>query len=177
MLVRPRDEIERVHESNVRTRLQLSLADKAILKAMLNATGRITTTKLQEITSLPVTTVLRKRKRIENRFISTAYDINLKAVGLMRVHLLITIGGNSTISKTANNVIDMPFVSKVSKVFGGTKHVLLVEAITNTLDIAGIVNIVDSIRRVDDITDVLWFTDVEEVGKNPDAISRHISLE
>jgi hypothetical protein len=74
-------------------------------------------------------------------------------------------------------VINMPFVSKVSRVFGGTKHVLLVEAITRASDIAGIAHILDAIRRIEDITDVLWFTDVEEVAKNPDTVARHIELE
>jgi hypothetical protein len=101
----------------------------------------------------------------------------LKEVGLTRVHLLITIGGSSSIAKTAKYVINMPFVSKVSRVFGGTKHVLLVEAITSTMDIAGIVSILDAIRRVEDVADVLRFTDVEEVAKNPDAVSRHFGLE
>jgi len=177
VLVRPREEIENVREWNDKTRLQLSPTDKIILKAMLNAPGKITTSRLQEITSLPVTTLLRRRKRIEARFITTAYDVNLKEVGLMRVHLLITIGGSSSIAKTASYVINMPFVSKVSRVFGGSKHVLLVEAVTSTLDIAGIVSILDAIRRVENVADVLWFTDVEELAKNPDAVSRHFGLE
>lgn len=176
MLVRPRDEIEHVHESNDKSRLQLSSADRIILKAMLISPGRINSTELQALTSLPVTTLQRRRKRIEARFITSAYDVNLKAVGLMRVHLLITIGGSSTIAKTVGYVINMPFVSKVSRVFGSTKHVLLVEAITSTIDIAGIVGILDAIRRVEDVTDVLWFTHVEEVARNPDAISRHFGL-
>ena len=178
VLVDPRNEIDHVPESNDhKRRLQLSSADKIILKAVLNSPGRINSTELQALTSLPVTTLQRRRKRIEERFITSIYDINLKAVGLMRVHLLITIGGSSTIAKTVGYVINMPFVSKVSRVFGSTKHVLLVEAITSTMDIAGIVTILDSIRRVQDVTDVLWFTHVEEVAKNPDAISRHLSLE
>lgn len=65
----------------------------------------------------------------------------------------------------------------MSRVFGGTKHVLLVEAVTRAADIAGIASILDAIRRVEDITDVLWFTDVEEVAKNPNTISQHIGLE
>jgi hypothetical protein len=177
VLVRPRDEIEHLPESNDKRRLQLSSADKIILRAMLNSPGKINASELQALTSLPVTTLQRRRKRIEARFITSAYDVNLKAVGLMRVHLLITISGSSSIAKTAGYVINMPFVSKVSRVFGGTKHVLLVEAITSTIDIAGIVSILDAIRRVEDVTDVLWFTNVEEVAKNPDAISRHFGLE
>jgi len=177
VLVRPRNEIEDVPESNDKRRLQLSPADKIILRAMLNSPGRVNASELQALTSLPVTTLQRRRKRIEARFITSAYDVNLKALGLMRVHLLITIGGSSSIAKTAGYVINMPFVSKVSKVFGGTKHVLLVEAITRTINIAGIVSILDAIRRVEDVTDVLWFTNVEEVAKNPDAVSRHFGLE
>lgn len=94
----------------------------------------------------------------------------------MKVHLLVSIGGSGNLATIAGYVINMPFVSKVSRVFGGTKHVLLVDIIARSTDIAGIASILDAIRRVEDITDVLWFTDVEEVAKNPDTVARHIGL-
>ena len=177
MLVRPQDEIKYAHELNDKRRLQLSAADRIIIKAVLNSPSRISAIELQALTNLPQATLQRRRKRIEAHYITTTRDVNLKSVGLMKVHLLISIGGSSNIAKTASYVINMPFVSKVSRVFGGTKHVLLVEAITRTTDIAGIASILDAIRRVEDITDVLWFTDVEEVAKNPNTVSRHIGLE
>lgn len=177
VLVRPENEIKYVSELSAKRRLQLSAADRIIIKAVLNSPRRISAIELQDITNLPPSTLQRRRKRIEARYITTTRDVNLKAVGLLKVHMLITIGGSSNIAKTADYVINMPFVSKVSRVFGGTKHVLLVEAITRASDIAGIAHILDAIRRIEDITDVLWFTDVEEVAKNPDTVARHIELE
>jgi len=177
VLVRPQDEIKYVHELNDKRRLELSSADRIIIKAVLNSPSRISAIDLQALTSLPTATLQRRRKRIEARYITTTRDVNLKAVGLLKVHMLITIGGSSNIANIADYVINMPFVSKVSRVFGGTKHVLLVEAITRAADIAGIAHILDAIRRVEDITDVLWFTDVEEVAKNPDTVARHIGLD
>ena len=176
MLVRPQDEIEYTHELNDKKRLQLSSTDRIIIKAVLNSPSRISTSDLQALTSLPPATLQRRRKRIEARYITTTHDVNLKAVDLMKVHLLVSIGGSGNLATIAGYVINMPFVSKVSRVFGGTKHVLLVEAIARSTDIAGIASILDAIRRVEDITDVLWFTDVEEVAKNPDTVARHIGL-
>jgi DNA-binding Lrp family transcriptional regulator len=177
VLVKQSNQIDHLHESNDKTRVQFSSADKIILKALLNSPGRVNVTQLHAMTNLPMATLQRRRRRIESRFITIGYDVNLKAVGLMRVRLLITLGGSSTIAKTVGYLINMPFVSKVSKVFGGTKHVLLAEAITSTMDIGGIASIIDAVRRVEDVTDVSWFTDVEEVAKNPDAILRHFEVE
>jgi hypothetical protein len=177
MLVRPQNDIKYPHRPSDKRRLQLSTADKIIIKAVLNSPSKINAMELQALTSLPTATLQRRRKRIEAQYITTTRDVNLKAVGLMRVHLLIAVGGTSNIANIAGYVINMPFVSKVSRVFGGTKHVLLVEAITRTADIAGIANILEAIRRVEDILDVLWFTDVEDVAKNPDALAQHIGLE
>ena len=177
MLVRPQDQIKYVHEPSDQRKLQLSSVDRIIIKAVLNSPSRINAMELQALTSLPTSTLQRRRKRIEARYITTTRDVNLKAVGLTRVHLLITVGGSSNIANIEDYVINMPFVSKVSRVFGGSKHVLLVEAITRAADISGIARILDAIRIVEDITDVLWFTDLEEVAKNPDTVARHIGLE
>ncbi len=177
MLVRPQNEIKYANEMSDKRRLQLSSADRIIIKAVLNSPRRISAIELQGITNLPPATLQRRRKRIEARYITTTRDVNMKAVGLLKVHMLITVGGSSNIAKIADYVINMPFVSKVSRVFGGSKHVLLVEAISKAADITGIASILDAIRRVEDITDVLWFTDVEEVARNPDTVARHIGLE
>ena len=177
MLVRPQNDIKYAHELSDNRRLQLSTADKIIIKAVLNSPSKINAMELQALTSLPAATLHRRRKRLEAQYITTTRDVNLKAVGLMTVHLLIAVGGSSNIANIAEYVINMPFVSKVSRVFGGTKHVLLVEAITRTADITGIANMLEAIRRVEDILDVLWFTDVEVVAKNPDTLARYIGLE
>jgi hypothetical protein len=176
LLVRPQNEIKYGSEPSDKRRLQLSSADKIIINAVLNSPSKINAIQLQALTNLPTATLQRRRKRIEAEYITTTRDVNLKALDLMRVHLLIAVGGSSNIANTADYLINMPFVSKVSRVFGGSKHVLLVEAITRAADIAGVASILDTIRRVEDISDVLWFTDVEDVAKNPETLARHIGL-
>ncbi len=176
LLVRPQNEIKYGPVLTDKRRLQLSAADRIIINAVLNSTSKINATELQALTSLPTATLQRRRKRIEAEYITTTRDVNLKAVGLMRVHLLVAVGGGSNIANTVDYLINMPFVSKVSRVFGGSKHVLLVEAITRAADIAGVASILDTIRRVEDISDVLWYTDVEVVAKNPETLARHIGL-
>jgi DNA-binding Lrp family transcriptional regulator len=156
-----------------RDRLKISdfsKVDKEIAHALLNSSGRITTMQLHMTTGLPVGTLAKRRKKLEEKYINVHYDLNLNVVGYVRMDLIVAAGGNGNIGVVAERLLDLPFVSSVSRIFGTSKHNLLVEVVTEAGDFARIANIIDMIRRIENIQEVQWFIDVEEMGKNGDAI-------
>lgn len=156
-----------------RDRLKISdfsKVDKEIAHALLNSSGRITTSQLHMTTGLPIGTLAKRRKKLEEKYINVHYELNLKVVGHLRMNLIVVAGGNGNIGVISERLLDLPFVSSVSRIFGTSKHNLLVEVVTKAGDFAKIANIVDMIRRIDNIQEVQWFIDVEKVGKNTDAI-------
>lgn len=172
-------EIERPGREH-RDRLKVSdfsKVDKEIAHALLNSSGRITTMQLHMTTGLPVGTLAKRRKKLEEKYINVHYDLNLNVLGHLRMNLIVAAGGNENIGVIAEHLLDMPFVSNVSRIFGTSKHNLLVEVVTKAGDFAKIANIVDMIRRIENIQEVQWFIDVERVGKNADAIMNIIDAQ
>ena len=164
-MVRPR--LDRPHKL---TRTGLSKVDKAIAHALLNSAGRVTAMQLHMTTGLPIATLQRRRKRLESQFMKVGYDLKLSAIGHLRMDLIVAAGGNGNMGVLAEHLLNLPFVSRVSRIFGTSKHNLLVEVLVEAGDFGKIAKIVDTIRSIESIQEVQWFIDVEEMGQNSDAM-------
>lgn len=168
-MVRPR--LDRSHSLR---RSGFSEVDKAIAHALLNSSGRITAMQLHMTTGLPIATLHRRRRRLESQFIKVGYDLKLQAIGHLRMDLIVASGGDGNMGILAEHLLDLPFVSRVSRIFGTIKHNLLVEVLIEAGDFGRIAKIVDTIRSIENIQEVQWFIDVEEMGQNAEAITRII---
>lgn len=164
-MVRPK--LDRRHRLR---RSGFSKVDKVIAHALLNSSGRVTAMQLHMATGLPIATLQRRRKRLESQFMKVGYDLKLNAIGHLRMDLIVASGGNGNMGMLAERLLNLPFVSRVSRIFGTSKHNLLVEVLVEAGDFGKIAKIVDTIRSIENIHEVQWFIDVEEMGENEEAI-------
>lgn len=148
-----------------------SKVDKEIAHALLNSSGRVTAMQLHLATGLPIATLQRRRKKLENQFMRIGYELKLQAIGHLRMDMIVASGGNGNIGILAKHLLNLPFVSRVSRIFGTSKHNLLVEVLIEAGDFGRIAKIVDTIRSMENIQEVQWFVDVEEMGQNAEAMT------
>jgi DNA-binding Lrp family transcriptional regulator len=156
---------------------RFSKVDRKIIQTLLVSSGRVTSAELQKMTGLPQTTMQRRRKKLEAQFIKLSYDLDLNMMGLQKVNLIVAVHGNVNPNTAADYLLGLPFVSRVSRIFGGTNHDLLVEAVVEQNGISSISDMIDMIRRTENVRDVQWFMNIQEIGKNADAMMRIIDPE
>jgi hypothetical protein len=128
-------------------------------------------------TGLPIATLQRRRKRLESQFMKVGYELKLSALGHQKMELTVATGGNGNVGVIAENLLGLPFVRRVSRIFGTTKHNLLVEVVVEAGDFSKISRMVETIRCIEDIQEVQWFVDVEEMGENMEAITSIINAQ
>lgn len=149
---------------------RLSEVDKIIIQKLITSKKRSSAIQLSRETDVPVTTMMRRMRKIEQRYLTVSYDLNLEAFGLAKLHLLVKIAPGAQAATVADNILCAPFVNKVTRVFGATKDNLLVEAIVRSGDFADSSRLIEIIKNIHQIEDVTWFTDIEQLGRNHEAI-------
>lgn len=165
-------EHEIVNTKDVRRSQQprLSEVDKIIIQKLITSKKRSSAIQLSRETDVPVTTMMRRMRKLEQRYLTVSYDLNLEAFGLAKLYLLVRIAPGAQACAVADNILCTPFVNKVSRVFGATKDNLLVEAIVRSGDFVDSSRLIEIIKNIHQIEDVTWFTDIEQIGKNHEAL-------
>jgi predicted ArsR family transcriptional regulator len=74
----------------------ISRVDKEILKILLQPDGNVPTHALAEKLGVPLSTVRRRRKHLESRYLDVSYSLRLQNLGFRRIDFfLYTEGGNA----------------------------------------------------------------------------------
>jgi DNA-binding Lrp family transcriptional regulator len=164
-------EREIVNTKDVRSQQpRLSEVDKIIIQKLITSKKRSSAIQLSRETDVPVTTMMRRMRKLEQRYLTVSYDLNLEAFGLAKLYLLVRIAPGAQACAVADNILCTPFVNKVSRVFGATKDNLLVEAIVRSGDFVDSSRLIEIIKNIHQIEDVTWFTDIEQIGRNHEAL-------
>lgn len=164
-------EHEIVNTKDVRSQQpRLSEVDKIIIQKLITSKKRSSAIQLSRETDVPVTTMMRRMRKLEQRYLTVSYDLNLEAFGLAKLYLLVRIAPGAQACAVADNILCTPFVNKVSRVFGATKDNLLVEAIVRSGDFVDSSRLIEIIKNIHQIEDVTWFTDIEQIGRNNEAL-------
>src|SRR5215510_5388117 len=79
----------------------LSEVDKKMLQTLLASSGRISSLALSRKLEIPLTTIQRRRKRLESEFLEVDYSLRLDKLGWRNADLLISTsrGAASSIGK------------------------------------------------------------------------------
>lgn len=149
---------------------RLSEVDKIIIQKLITSKKRSSAIQLSRETDVPVTTMMRRMRKLEQRYLTVSYDLNLEAFGLAKLYILVRIAPGAQARAVADNILCTPFVNKVSRVFGATKDNLLVEAIVRSGDFVDSSRLIEIMKNIHQVVDVTWFTDIEQLGRNNDAL-------
>lgn len=141
----------------------ISQIDKKILKILLSPNGQIKSTKsISSKLGVPVTTVRRRRKRLESHFLKQHYVLDIEKFGWRRVDFFISIRNGMT-DAVAKKLIEMNDVTYVGKSIGEHTIDLRVETIVKNNSV--LLDVLEKIKGMEGVRDVVWSEIVHIVGQ------------
>lgn len=176
-----RDTIDRsedkgdISSKNVELIPKLSVSDKEILKVLLSPDNGIKRSSLLLASKLriPQTTIQRRKKRLEKEFLTSTYTLNLEKFGWRHVDLLISTRNGKTDS-VANRLLENEEVVYVGKSIG--EHTIDLRAEIIIRDNSELLNILEKVKAMDGVNDVIWSEIVRVVGRKRSIPSRIIDM-
>jgi DNA-binding Lrp family transcriptional regulator len=164
-----------IHSANTTKENRLSDTDKEILKVLLSPDDGIkhSSLMLTKKLGIPLTTIQRRKKRLEKEFLTSSYTLNVERFGWRRVDLLIYTRNGKT-DPVANRLLENEEVVYVGKSIGEHTIDLRVEIIVR--DNAELLDILEKVKAMDGVSDVVWSEIVQVVGTKRSIPSRIIDV-
>ena len=134
-----------------------------MLKILLSPNGDLKSSKsLSAKLGIPITTIRRRRKRLESKFLKMHYILDIEKFGWKRVDFFISIR-NGMVNAVANKLLTSDEVTYVAKSIGEHTIDLRVEAIVK--DNGSILDLLEKIKAMEGVKDVVWNEIVNIVGR------------
>jgi DNA-binding Lrp family transcriptional regulator len=141
----------------------ISELDRKLLKILLMPNGDSKSSKsLSAKLGIPITTVRRRRKRLEDKFLKINYVLDITKFGWKRIDFFISIR-NGMVDAVAKKLLDIDDVTYVGKSIG--EHTIDLRIETIVKDNASILDHLETIKAMDGVNDVVWSEIVRVVGK------------
>jgi DNA-binding Lrp family transcriptional regulator len=142
--------------------LKLSAVDKELLKILLVPDGKRPSASLSKKLGIPLTTIQRRRKRLEKEFLQSSYSLNLDKFGWRRIDFLISTRNGKT-DEVANKLIELDQVTYVGKSIG--EHTIDLRAETIVKDNGQLLDLLEKIKAMEGVNDAIWSEIVKVVGR------------
>jgi DNA-binding Lrp family transcriptional regulator len=140
----------------------LSQLDRKILKILLAPNGHLTSTKsISTKLGIPVTTIRRRRRRLESKFLKMQYVLDIEKFGWRRIDFFISIR-NGLVNDVAKKLMDLNDVTYVGKSIGEHTIDLRVESIVK--DNVVLLDLLEQIKGMEGVRDAVWSEIVNVVG-------------
>ncbi len=140
----------------------LSVIDKKILKVLLNPNGRLTSEKLAEKLGLPRTTVQRRRRILEKRFLQFEYTLKLEELGFRRIEFLISTENGMSVS-VGQGLLERDEVVYVGRSVG--QHTIDLKAELIIKDNAELLDLLELVKGMTGVREVEWTEIVKVLGR------------
>ena len=140
----------------------LSAVDRKLLKILLTPSGRISSQQLGKKLGVALTTVQRRRKRLEREFLTFSYSLNLHKSGWHKVDFLIATESGKTVA-VAKTLLRRPEVVYVGKAIG--QHTINLRVETVLKDNLEILRMLELLKGMAGVKDAMWSEIVEVVGR------------
>src|SRR6476620_8921680 len=132
-----------------------------ILKEILSPIEKKSSVFMSIKLEIPLTTLQRRRKRLENEFLEKDYTLLLEKFGLRRFDFFISIRDGKT-EALANDLLAMNQVTADAKSIG--EHTIDLRVETIVKDNHELLDILETLQAMDGIRDAIWSEIVETVG-------------
>lgn len=132
------------------------------MKTLLTPNGRHSSKALARKLGIPATTVQRRRKRLEDEFLKVAYSLDLAKFGWHKVDFLIATESGKT-GLVGKTLLKREEVIYVGKSIG--QHTIDLRVETILKDNAEILRMMEFLKAMSGIKEVVWTEIVEVVGR------------
>ena len=141
----------------------ISDLDRKLLKILLSPNGDLKSTNdLSAKLGIPITTVRRRRNRLESKFLKMHYVLDIEKFGWKRVDFFISTR-DGMVNAVANKMLDFNEVTYIGKSIG--EHTIDLRVETIVKDNASILDFLEKIKAMDGVKDVVWSEIVSVVGR------------
>ncbi len=153
---------------------RLSEADKQLLRLLINSGGRITSHELSLQLGIPLSTVQKRRKWLEARYLVKTYSLDPLKFGFRRIDLLIATGGGASIS-IGKELLKSNKVLSVERTIGEHTIDLRVEALIK--ENAELLDLLEEVEAMKGVRDVIWTEVIGTIGRknSPNHVARFLS--
>ena len=143
--------------------IALTGVDKKMLQTLLASSGRVSSLALSRKLEIPLTTIQRRRKRLESEFLEVAYSLKLDKLGWRNADLLISTS-KGVASAIGKELLTHNSITRVCRSIG--EHTIDLHAEIVFKNNSELLNVIEWIKSLDGVKDVVWTEPVEVVGKN-----------
>ncbi len=147
----------------------ISSIDKKILKALLSSTGDISSLSLSRELGIPLSTVQRRRKRLETYLLDMSYTLKVDKFGLRTADLFISTKNGMTDAVARELLSRQNAVASVCRTLGESTIDLKAKVVfRDNEDLADIIVKVSALEGVDGVS---WNEMVKVMGQNEYSLS------
>jgi DNA-binding Lrp family transcriptional regulator len=146
-----------------KSKVFLSSTDKKMLTALLHSNGEISSLALSRQLKIPLTTVQRRRKRLE-QVIDSSYSLKIEEFGRRMITFFITVEGKSAI-EVGKEALNVQRVISVERMIGGNIDVEVKAIVATNNDIA---QLSEQLKTISGVKELSWNERVSVIGKNSD---------
>ncbi len=141
---------------------KLSVVDRRLLKVLLTPDGHRSSASISKKLGVPATTVQRRRRRLQDKFLTLTYTLDLEKFGWRKVEFLLSTERGKT-TQVANELLKRDDVVYVGRSIGQQTIDLKVETILKGN--AQILQLQEILKSTDGVRDVVWTETVEVIGR------------
>jgi DNA-binding Lrp family transcriptional regulator len=140
----------------------LSDIDKQLLNILLSPNGNVGSHAMSKELGIPITTIRRRRRRLEAEFIKSHYVLDIEKFGWRRVDFFLSIR-NGKINSVAEKLLKIDEVTYVGKSIG--EHTIDLRVETIVKDNVMLLDLLELIKGMDGVNDVVWSEIVRVMGR------------
>lgn len=148
-------------EPGEKQKMSLSSTDKKMLTALLHSNGDMSSLALSRQLRIPLTTVQRRRKRLE-QVIDSSYSLKIEEFGLRMITFFVTVEGRTAV-EVGKEVLNLQRIVSVERMIGGNIDVEIKAIVATNNDIA---QLSEQLKTIAGVKELSWNERVSIVGKN-----------
>lgn len=146
-----------------KSNIDLSTLDRKLLKILLEPNDDMKSTKNISVKlGVPITTIRRRRRRLESKFLKHHYVLDIEKFGWRRVDFFISIK-NGLVNAVANKLMQLNDVTYVGKSIG--EHTIDLRVETIVKDNSVVLDLLEAIKGMEGVKDVVWSEIVTVIGR------------
>lgn len=144
--------------------LSLSLLDKKILLALLSSDGKVSSLSLSRDTGAPLSTVQRRRKRLEASFLEVSYLPRIQSLGWHIAMIFISTQGGNAVRVGKELLSWKECVIRVSRAAGTETTDIVAEMVFSENN--DLLDKIERVRSIAGVRNLFWVEAVVALGKN-----------
>jgi DNA-binding Lrp family transcriptional regulator len=136
-----------------------------MLRLLLDSEGNIPTHEISQKLDIPISTVQRRRKRLEEEYLIKHYSLDPMKFGYRRIDLLIYTEGGETMN-VGKELLKREEVTYAARTIGEHTIDLRIEVFVK--DNGVLLDLLEQVKAMKGVRDVIWTEVIETIGrKNP----------